>query len=486
MPANADPRPINATSSRRFFSDAAKIFIGASLALPTGIVTSGILTRFLGANLYGSFSVATSIIVFIELISSQLFTRTTVKFVAEADDWAHVAGVQAWAQLRVSLLITASLFLTAPLFESALNSPDLALYVRLLAFDIPIAALASHQGATLVGRGSAGSRGTVIASRWISRMIFIILFVSVFQWSITGAILAILAASYVEFFVGRRLVRAPLLRFGRSPTNTHGYMLPTLLHTSGIELFRRVDLLVVESNSQSGVDAGFYAAAQNLTFSLVLIQVALAPGLLANLAHLIRAGNREAARSRVALVNRFVLCLIPLAAVIAGCSTVIARLIYGQTFTPAGILLAPLAVGTIGVIMINVQASIFLADSKPHWAFGIGVPLMPIALISWITLVPIGGALIAALIFAALAWVGGIVFMIANLRLWSLPFPSATLIRCLLISIPAYWLTTQLPFEGIFVAVTLTLGMIFISVALLITGEIPLSVLRKIRIQIPL
>jgi O-antigen/teichoic acid export membrane protein len=443
--STAESRTIPVHSSRRLLSDAAKIFLGASLALPTGIVTAGLLSRALGADLYGSFSVASSIIIFIELISSQFFTRTTVKFVAEAADWAHVAGVQAWGQLRVSLIIMLGLMLIAPLLENMLHSPGLTLYLRLFALDIPVAALASHQGATLVGRGNAGNRGAMIGARWIIRMMLIIVLVGVFELSIEGAILSVIAASACELVIGRLFMRAPLLRMGKSPAHHTAYMLPVLLNTAQMELLRRMDLLAVESFNRSDATAGYYAAAQNLTFALVLVSVALTPTVLASVTRLIHARKRVLARRQIRVVNQVLFCLLPVSAFIAGCSAFIVRVIYGDSFAPTAVLLPPLIIGTIGMVMMFVQASIFIANGKPQWAFGIGLPMTPLMLFALIALVPTGGALMAALIFAAMAWIGGVVYMTANLRLWSLPFPLLTILLCALASIAAYGIGAALP-----------------------------------------
>jgi PST family polysaccharide transporter len=470
----------NSSDTRRLFSSAAKLFVGSFVSLPTGIITAAILSRSLGPNLYGSFAVATGIIVWIELVVSQVFTRPTIKFVAETDEWESVAGQQAWGQFLVSLSVTAIVFLSAPMLESTLNSPNLGTYLRLFSLEIPLHALSTHQGATLVGRSMSGRRGFAAAARWITRMMFIFVLVSVLGWSIEGAILANIASTAVEAVIARWAIRhAPLFRFKFSGMHFGGYFVPLTLNAIGLELFRRFDLMIVEAYHPNGADSGYYGAAQALTFSITLIGMAITPSLLASISRLLQQDKADDAKTLVSLVYRLMICMLPFVFIIIGARFEIIRLIYGDDFLPAGAILAALALSSLGIVVLGQSIATLIADGKPNWVFAINLPLAPLALIALFILVPIGGTLVAAITTASLAWTSAIVMMIAVHRNWEMAFPAKTLIRTAILCIISYSLTSLLVVEGLLLIPMLAIVAFAILIAYGLLGEYRLGDVRR-------
>jgi len=183
-----------------------QIFAAQALILPTGLLTAAFLTRQLGPELYGLLTVASTIVLWVELSTTLVFSRTMVKFVAEAEDWRAVASTLTRAQLVVSLAATALLVAAAPALASWLRSPELTTYLRLFALDIPIFALAHVHRSILIGRGAFGRQALLVAGRWLSRMVLIFLLVGL-GLSLTGAILASIGASVVQL----------ICEFNRSP-----------------------------------------------------------------------------------------------------------------------------------------------------------------------------------------------------------------------------------------------------------------------------
>ena len=71
-----------------------------AVALITGFATTVFLTRRLGPELYGQYSVAFGIVQSIELVAASLLSSTTVRLVAEADDWKAISSTLALLVLK--------------------------------------------------------------------------------------------------------------------------------------------------------------------------------------------------------------------------------------------------------------------------------------------------------------------------------------------------------------------------------------------------
>jgi hypothetical protein len=78
------------------------VFLAEALLLPTGILTAAVLTRRLGPEGYGLLTIAATLIGWIGWSITSVFTRTTIKFVSEADDWRSIGA----AVLRLHLLLS--------------------------------------------------------------------------------------------------------------------------------------------------------------------------------------------------------------------------------------------------------------------------------------------------------------------------------------------------------------------------------------------
>jgi O-antigen/teichoic acid export membrane protein len=138
---------------RHALSGAIHILLADALFVPTGLLTAAFLTRQLGPEGYGRLSLATAVTVWLEWIILSAFSRATIKFIGEADDWRPVGTTT----LRVQLLSGTGgglvLALLAGPIAAVLKEPRLVLYLRLFALDIAATALATVHRQILVGLG---------------------------------------------------------------------------------------------------------------------------------------------------------------------------------------------------------------------------------------------------------------------------------------------------------------------------------------------
>jgi O-antigen/teichoic acid export membrane protein len=87
--APASPR---AVGTFRLADGVVRGFAAELLLLPTGLVTAAVLTRVLGPEGYGLFSLAATFIGWMAWTTTALLARAAVKLVSEAEDWTPVAS----------------------------------------------------------------------------------------------------------------------------------------------------------------------------------------------------------------------------------------------------------------------------------------------------------------------------------------------------------------------------------------------------------
>jgi O-antigen/teichoic acid export membrane protein len=392
------------THGRRVAAGTVRVFAADALVVPTGILAAAFLTRSLGPELYGLFTVAASIVLWVETAATMLLSRAAVKFIAEADNWTPVAGRLNRVQLGVSLAAMALLMAAAPGIAAWLHAPALVPLLRLIALDIPIIALASLHRAFLIGRGDFDRVALPTAARWLVRLALVFLLVGL-GLSVTGAILATLGGSLAALLVTRVFIR-PSLWGHASPAipGMWSYAIPLFSAAMATQSFNRLDLLMVKALVAAPDAAGFYGAAQNLAIGPGLLAAAFSPLLLGTLSGLARDGLRGDFHALVQQVFRLMLMLLPFVAAAAPVASELAALVYGPTFEQAGPAAGILFFAAAALFIVSITTAVLTALGQPYLAFMLVAPLAPVAVAAHLIVVPRFGPAGAASVTALLAW----------------------------------------------------------------------------------
>ena len=446
-------------------------FAASSLSLPTGIITAAFLSRMLGPMNYGDLTVAAAIVVWVETAITMGFSRATVKFVAETEDWRTVSSRFLQAQLIISLGAAIILSAVAPLLASWLNSVELTTYLRIFAIDIPFTALFNIHQSILVGRGFFGCRAFLIAAYWLIRLVLILLFV--WLWcSVTSAIIALIV-SHVLVFIGARFLINPSLlsESDLSFNNIWDVALPLFFYAVGLSLFNRLDLLFVKGLAGTPQAAGFYGAAQNLTIVPALFMASLSPLLLSKLSQLYMQNQLESAKMMAQKAIRLTFSLLPFAGMTAGAAIEIVVMIYGQPFMLAGHILAILIFAALGVSMIVVSSSALIAADRPELNFYLIFPIVVIALWAHYMMVPRFGSIGAAGVTTGLAWLGACGFMVAVHSVCGVRLPFSTFVRSITLCVFAYFLASKWQTPSLLLLLKLPIISMLIIFSSILLGE---------------
>jgi O-antigen/teichoic acid export membrane protein len=448
-----------------------RVFLAEALILPTGLVTTAVLTRHLGTDGYGLFTLVATLVAWVEWSVTSLFARATYQRIGEAADWRPVGTTVLRLHLAASTACAVLLVVLAPPMARLLGEPALIGYLRLFAIDIPIFSLAHAHRDILIGMGGFRERALMSAGRWSARLLLIVALVGL-GFSVTGAIVASIGASLVEVGIARCFIRPSLLAPTHVPSlSLLGHAAPLFLYAISMMLFDKLDLFALKTLGGSAELAGVYGVAQNLAIVPRLFALSFSPLLLSTLTRLLRDGNQRRARDMGRDGMRLVILLLPFAGMAAGAAGEIVQAVAGQRFGGAGPLLAVLIFAAVAMTMISVATAILTAAGRPGWTFAVAGPLVPMAITGHLLVIPRFGAVGAAAVTAGCAGLGALVTMGAVHRLWRIAPPAASLVRSGLMCGAAYALATLWAAGGLVLVLKLGVIMVLIAAGLLALGE---------------
>lgn len=445
--------------------------LAEALLLPTGLITTIYLTRRLGPENYGLFTLAATLVTWVGATATSLFSPTTIKFIGEADDWRPVGATVLRVHLACGLATTLLLWLLAAPIADLLNRPQLTIYLALFALEPLVLIVSRAHRNILIGRRHFRQQAIPVAVRWLARLILIVFFVEM-GLSITGAILGSIGAVLVELVIYRFYAQPSLFSQPNFPARKlWNYATPLLVSALCLQVFNRIDLFALASLGGSATETGFYGAAQNLSIVPVLFAASFTPLLLSTLDHMIKDGEDAAARMVGNDAMRLALGMLPFAALAAGAANEIVMLIFGAAYAPAAPILGLLIVSKVAMIMISIGMVIVIAIDRPNCTVALAAPMLLFAIAGHAVLIPRLGAIGAAWVTTTLAGAGGLVAIAVACRMWRISPPLATLGRSVLLCTLTYLVTTLWPTPGLWVIPKLLVIMLMIPIGFSLLGE---------------
>ncbi|MCP3951855.1 MAG: oligosaccharide flippase family protein [Desulfobacterales bacterium] len=393
-------------------------FIGSAVSLPTGIITAAFLSRQLGPELYGDLSVVCFIIIFIEAAITLGFERAAVKLTADSSSWQESATGVLQVQFIISILAALVVIAAAPKIAGWMNASDIAFYLQVYAVGIPITGMGKIHKAILIGRGHFKLKAWLDGSYWIIRLALVI-FLTLVRPSVTAVLIANIISVAIVLSIARILVKPVIFRVpaGTAIAKLWLYTWPLYFFTMCIHLGKAMDLIFVRAGLPAE-NAGFFAAAKNLTIVPGLVTLAMTPVLLSKLSGLLVEDGKTQARDLLDKSIRFVVCLLPFAGMSAGAAGEVVQLIYGYSFNPTAPLLSVLIFGAVGLTLTQVNAAGLIAAGKTRLPLSILGPLVPLTATAYIQCITRFGTLGAALVTTVASVLTATLTALAVRRAW--------------------------------------------------------------------
>lgn len=447
----------SAPSGRHLLEGGLRIFVAEGLFLPAGLVVAAFLTRKLGPHGYGLFTLAVSITTWVSSGVNGAFSRATVRCVSEGNDWRSVSATALRLYGGVSIGAALLLWLSAPFVAALYDEPALISPLRLLAFDIPIFCLAQAHRSILIGIGGFRERAWLSVTRLIAKLALIIGLVAC-GFDLTGAVLGSLGASLAELCVSRFFIRPSIFSSNVFPfRRLWAYAGPLSLTALSFSLSSKLDVVLLKSLGGSTAQVGFYGAAQNIASVPSLFPVAFSGVLLASLSRWWRLGDLQRVQRLGQDALRAVLLLLPIAALTAGASEEIVTFALGAKFLPAAPLLAVLIFGSFAMMWVSVGLIIFTAAGKPRWSLFLAGPLAVIVFFAHLVVIPLLGAIGAALVSCSGAILCALTALTIVARQWRIVLPFHTCWRSLVVCGIAYGVVIAWPTSSFFILCKLPL-----------------------------
>ena len=449
----------------------ARVFLAEALIVPTGLLTVALLTRQLGPSDYGRYTLAVTVVLWLEWGFSAPFARAAVRLVGGAAEWGPMAALVVRAQFVMGALTALALWLAAPIVARTLDEPSLSSLLRLFSLDLPLFALAQAHQQVLVALGHFRVRALLSAARWIVRLALIAAAVA-FGLSVRGVVMAVVSTTAIEVALARRFVRPRL--FGRVEVPVRqlfDYAVPLLLAALCLRVFDRIDVVLLKFFGRTSAEVGMYGAAQNLTLATGLFSLSFSPILLSTLAQAVRADDMAHARQIARDSMKIGLLLLPLAAIIAASARDIVAFIFGTQYLATTAVFQWLIFAGVASAAISIVVAVLTGGSRPLWALYAAAPLPVVAIVAHSWAIPRYGPVGAAMV-TTLCGCGGAMFgAVAVYRLWKVTPPATTALRSVVLAAIGAVTASSWPAPGVLVIVKLAVLGFGVLVLLLVSGE---------------
>ena len=465
---------------RNMMTGTIRIFFADVLVIPVGFILAVFLARKLGPVNFGLFALALRLISWVEFSILTVFHSATVKFVSEADDWRAVGTSVVRLHLVIGGGIAALLWIMSSPLARAFDEPAMATYLKLFATDIPIFCLFSVHSSILVGRGLFRERALTGSSYWIARLALVIVLVEV-GLSVNGAIVGVIGASMVGLVMSRFLVRPPVLSGATFPLRRLMSFSAPLFASSVSWRMLRLDVIALKVLGATAAQVGFYSAGQSLSIHTSLLSGSLSPPLLSTLTRLIKQGDESKAKEIGQTALRLSVWLLPLAAMTAGAATEIVDLVFGREFVSAGPILACLIFAAIGFIAMSMARAIILAIGKPGWMLLVTGPMVPVAFVGYLILIPWLGGVGAAIVTTSATCLVAVASFLVVYKLWGILPPAKTFVKSVFCSGLALAMAIFWPVSGLMVILKLLAIVAVIFIAFLLLGDFTAGEVALIR-----
>ncbi len=353
---------------------------GSVVLTASRVVTVGIayalnvfLARRLGPDLFGLLAVVITVLAWFELFVAEALPLWVVRIVDSDSDGPLIPRSYLYAQLGLSLVLGAVLFVITPLLARLFGTPDDMLLFRVAALDLPLFALFTLLQGVILGSRAYVLQATTDIGYSLAKLGATVLLVGS-GLAVMGAIMGSLTASVVGAslafaliawrFGGRKLVGKGTATAAHTTGDAiRGSVVPAVLILSQ-SLAVSADLWVVKAILPAA-DAGFYRAAGLFAHVPIMLSSGIVWGMYAAYSDAHRRGDTARMRHYVSQVTRLLVAAGGIwIAVIVPTANSLMTFIFSAEYAPGGTVLAILGAG-MGVGMLGVaMAPLLLIEGR--------------------------------------------------------------------------------------------------------------------------
>lgn len=312
-----------------------------AIAVPSLIITAAILSRTLKAEGMGQFSIAITFMQWFQFaaiaglgrIGSQVITR-------QGDDWKAAAGSVMSAFLVSGSVMTLVGMALVPLVTDFLKTPELTPYLLFICLNVLVTSAQTGARTVLAAIGRFRERSVVNLIFWSTRIVLTAILVFG-GWQLWGALIAFVGSGVISLVAAFFYVRFPL-RFDKSILLKLAPAIPLLISAVAWQLVEKMDLLLIKCLGFSIADAGMFSVAKNVAGVPCILSFAVAPVVVTAVSKHLAVNRPDMAVSVARQALNIILLTLPFAAVMGTSGQELIPLVYGNSFIPSCVYLAPL------------------------------------------------------------------------------------------------------------------------------------------------
>ncbi|MGP1357312.1 lipopolysaccharide biosynthesis protein [Roseicyclus sp.] len=378
-------------------------FAGEGMGLVLALLAAVLLARHLGPEDFGTFGLAAAAAAAVGWSLASLFSRAALVLVAAADDPRAVAGALLRSCLLWGLVAWIAFAGAGVPLAGVIGQPILVAAFAVAGSEVLLLSLSRLCRSVLTATGDYGAPGFGAGLFHAARLGAVGLVILAGGGPV-AALLAIAAARCVELaFYGLRLpIPLPGAARGIRLRRIAG---PTLLQAVSLQLFHRVDILLLGAFGTAAGALGWYAAAQQVAVIPPLVAGVVAPLATVALARTPGgAGHGDIDRrvDRVAAVGLI------LFVALAGVAPPLAPLLFGDGFAGAAPLFAWLALGGAGSWLGAIGSGRWAAAGRMLPPAAVSAGGLAVAVAAHVIVIPVHGVTGAAIVTAATGGAAGL------------------------------------------------------------------------------
>ena len=389
----------------------------------SGFVINIFLTRNLGTELYGQYSLVISgvLAIGLQMIASG-FPETMSKFIAEEKEDIVKLTSQILSYLIIESVILTIIFMAlSPLIAFSLDENEL-LYLIIIASLIIIGqGLVSFFISLYNGLRKFKIQGIIVSLLAIVKLIFVI--IGTLFWGVLGAIMGFLFStliiSLIFIFVSRKYLDTKL-NFSFSK-KIFSYMMQITLFNLGIVLMTSIDIIMIRYLlNENGNDlVGIYNAGASISRLVYFLIISLSGVMFPTISNLIANDHFEEAKTQIGgMIKIASIFLIPFTLIVSSLSESIVQILYKTDYSGSAQINMILVFGYSLLGFFVIFSNIINATGNvklPILISLIIIAIDAILLFVFITYVGVIGATIATLISTLIGFVIIIVYTVKRI-----------------------------------------------------------------------
>ena len=364
------------------------LLAGQCALVIAGVVINISLGRILGTSGYGIYSVITSFVTLCSLILISGIPKATAYYTSKSESNSlNILKSSLRIAFALSLVITILIIVLSPFISALFNDPELTDLFQFVALSLPALTLVSVVQGYYSGRWDYKNQAFLTIYLYVSRIIFIILFVTL-NASVLSAVIGYTISPIIPLLIAFATIGFGFIKVTPySMKDIISFAFPSIIFLFSTYFFINMGLFYVKIAFFNDASAGLYSAASTISqlpyLAMVAVTTAIFPAISGSGDEKIRISSYIFESMRYSLIF-----MVPLVIFVITTSDSLLSLVYNSEYSGAASSLSILIVGTCIFSLFLMLSTVLSAIGRPVTSMFLGIFIILINLPLQILLAP--------------------------------------------------------------------------------------------------